>query len=49
MYFPGCERTKHYEKDYNSIPVCREIYAGVVTPITLLQHPHKFHGRQDKG
>ena len=37
MYFPDYETTKHYEKDYNIIPVCREIYADVVTPITLLR------------
>ena len=37
MYFPDYETTKQYEKDYNIIPVCREIYADVVTPITLLR------------
>lgn len=37
MYFPSYEDTKKYEKDYNIIPVCREIYADVVTPITLLR------------
>lgn len=37
MYFPDYETTKRYEKDYNIIPVCREIYADVVTPITLLR------------
>lgn len=37
MYFPSYEETKVYEKEYNIIPVCREIYADVVTPITLLR------------
>lgn len=28
---------KKYEKDYNLIPVCKEIYADIITPITLLR------------
>ena len=35
--FPSYEEAKQYEKDYNMIPVCKEIYADVVTPITLLR------------
>jgi anthranilate synthase component 1 len=37
MYYPAYEQAQKYEKDYNIIPVCREIYADVVTPITLLR------------
>ncbi len=37
MYYPDYEEASRYEKDYNIIPVCREIYADVVTPITLLR------------
>ncbi|MDE5863005.1 MAG: anthranilate synthase component I [Lachnospiraceae bacterium] len=35
--FPNYERAKEFEKEYNMIPVCKEIYADVVTPITLLR------------
>lgn len=35
--FPDYEEAKKYEKDYDLIPVCREIYADVITPITLLR------------
>lgn len=37
MYYPDYEEASRYEKDYNMIPVCREIYADVITPITLLR------------
>ncbi|MBD5540571.1 MAG: anthranilate synthase component I [Lachnospiraceae bacterium] len=37
MYYPDYEEASRYEKEYNIIPVCREIYADVVTPITLLR------------
>lgn len=37
MYFPSYEEAKQYERDYNIIPVACEIYADVVTPITLLR------------
>ena len=37
MYDSDYEQAKQYEKEYNIIPVCREIYADVVTPITLLR------------
>ncbi len=35
--FPSYEEAKKYEKDYDIIPVCKEIYADIVTPITLLR------------
>lgn len=37
MAFPEYKEVKQYEKDYNLIPVSREIYADVITPITLLR------------
>ncbi len=37
MAFPEYEQLKQYEKDYNLIPISREIYADVITPITLLR------------
>ncbi|MCM1497473.1 MAG: anthranilate synthase component I [Clostridium sp.] len=35
--FPNYERAKQFEEEYNMIPVCKEIYADIVTPITLLR------------
>lgn len=35
--FPSYDKAAQYEKEYNMIPVCKEIYADVVTPITLLR------------
>lgn len=35
--FPSYEEAKQFEKEYNMIPVCREIYADIITPITLLR------------
>ena len=37
MLYPVYEEAKKYEKDYKLIPVCKEIYADVITPITLLR------------
>lgn len=37
MAFPSYEQVKQYENDYNLIPVSKEIYADVITPITLLR------------
>ena len=37
MVTPTYEETKQYQKDYSLVPVCREIYADVVTPINLLR------------
>ncbi len=36
MYYPSYEETAKY-RDYNIIPICREIYADIITPITLLR------------
>lgn len=36
MLRPDCETIKELAKTYSVIPVCKEIYADVVTPITLL-------------
>ena len=37
MIFPSYEVASTYEAEYQLIPVCKEIYADVVTPITLLR------------
>ena len=37
MMQPSCEEILELAKDYQVIPVCREIYADVITPITLLR------------
>lgn len=37
MAFPAYEDVRMYEKEYRLIPICREIYADVVTPIMLLR------------
>lgn len=37
MITPSCERIQELAKDYTVIPICKEIYADVVTPITLLR------------
>lgn len=37
MTYPTYEQTKQYEKDYNLIPVSRELYADIITPIALLR------------
>lgn len=37
MIRPSCEKIEELAKDYNTIPICREVYADVVTPITLLR------------
>lgn len=34
---PGCKEIMKLAKNYKRIPVCREVYADVVTPITLLR------------
>ena len=34
---PNCDEILRLAEEYNTIPVCREIYADVVTPITLLR------------
>lgn len=37
MIRPDSETILNLEKDYSVIPICREIYADVITPITLLR------------
>ncbi len=37
MITPGCNEIEALAKDYSVIPICREIYADVITPITLLR------------
>ncbi len=37
MIRPDCETIQKLAKNYSIIPVCKEIYADVITPITLLQ------------
>ena len=33
--YPECEEIMRLAPDYHIIPVCKEIYADVITPITL--------------
>ena len=37
MMRPDCETIQELAKTYSTIPVCKEIYADVITPITLLR------------
>lgn len=37
MTYPEYDKVKQYERDYSLIPVSKEIYADVITPITLLR------------
>jgi anthranilate synthase component 1 len=37
MIRPSCESIQTLANDYSIIPICREIYADVITPITLLR------------
>ena len=37
MIRPSCEMIEELAKTYNTIPICKEIYADVITPITLLR------------
>ena len=37
MIIPACDEILSLSGEYDIIPVCREIYADVVTPITLLR------------
>ncbi|MCR5702678.1 MAG: anthranilate synthase component I [Lachnospiraceae bacterium] len=43
--FPSYETAKQYEADYNMIPVCKEVFADVVTPITLLRRLKEIDNR----
>ena len=35
--YPDCDEIVKLAKDYDIIPVCKEIYADIITPITLLR------------
>ena len=37
MYQPILEKALGFKQDYTIVPICREIYADIITPITLLQ------------
>ncbi len=37
MYHPILKEVLNFKQDYNIVPVCREFYADMITPITLLQ------------
>lgn len=37
MIIPTCESIQAMAADYDIIPICKEIYADVITPITLLR------------
>ncbi len=37
MIQPNCDTIQQLAETYNTIPVCKEIYADVITPITLLR------------
>ena len=37
MFKPSCDEIMELAKSYNTIPVCKEILADVITPITLLR------------
>ncbi|MDD2400929.1 MAG: anthranilate synthase component I family protein [Clostridia bacterium] len=37
MIRPSCEKIEELAKMFNTIPICKEIYADEVTPITLLR------------
>lgn len=37
MIKPSCDEIMELSKSYNTIPVCREILADIITPITLLR------------
>lgn len=34
---PSCEQILEYAKEYDMVPVCREMYADIITPIGLLK------------
>ena len=35
--YPDCNEIMKLAEEYHIIPVCKEIYADVITPITLLR------------
>ena len=36
------EEIEELTKDYSMIPICKEIYADVITPISLLRKMEEF-------
>lgn len=42
MVTPSFEQVKKIAKDYDVIPVCKEIYADLATPITLLRRISRY-------
>ncbi len=45
MITPSCETITALAKDYNTIPICKEIFADVATPISLLRRIAQFSER----
>lgn len=45
MIKPSCDEIMELAKSYNTIPVCKEILADVITPITLLRRIAAFKKR----
>ena len=45
MFSPDCNTILELAKDYPLVPVSREIYADIVTPITLLRRLQTFSSR----
>jgi len=37
MIRPSCKEIETFAKEYSIIPICKEIHADIVTPITLLR------------
>jgi anthranilate synthase component 1 len=37
MIVPSCNEIQEYAKKYSIIPICKEIYADIITPISLLR------------
>lgn len=45
MIVPDCNTIQELAKEYTMVPICKEVYADVVTPITLLRKIAK-HSKQ---
>lgn len=45
MMQPDCDKILELAKEYDIVPVCKEIYADVTTPITLLRKLAKLSSR----
>ena len=37
MITPDCNTIQNLANDYTVIPICKEVYADIATPITLLR------------